>query len=748
MKLNMSDQQFLENLNLDLASMKGVRKLKRAGKPRQAALEAARVMFSRPFCNPVDEAEIPRLAEIIRSQCPDQVAYLRRLADNYFLKDPTDEEKCGRNPEDEHVYYGVPRRNYKERGEAVHMLARLHHLTGRGKYLRHAILHAREWISRFSPLPDGADPGMFDWHPGGDAGGLGLTHCVQNMNHALPFLRTKLSLREALMIAKALLAAADCCYRCVRLDVMFNIPLHLLTAAHTTGISFPEFKDSALWRRWAKKRLIVDLSGEPTASEDGYFREGFGYQRVNHCLMLMNMSYLRASGRGVPRKLRRVCEKTFEFASAVLRNDGKHAPYTDGATTAPHEHYIDSHEILHLAAALFRRRDFKAAAGSPYREDPLEYNVWLMGSKGYAWWKKARVPARSERVQRPADLGASGFQVLGGGKGLDAHQGILMYACNHNHAHHDVGSLDIYGLGRPLITERGTTCGYGDVFCYMDTDERSHNVAALVRRRPSGPRLDSQRHARTLHVSHEGCVQSSTMEHSLYESHLVRRTLAFIDVDAVAGRQIDEHDPTGIWIVADRIARSRPWPKGVTSPYELIETFFHFNAPETELGVERKQRSAWSRHEDGDRELRSYVGAERYIDRPSKTFRFYDALKAREDVDSDANLQVSAIAPSRSGYTMDMSFLTGVSNLYGGCVKRPSMRYRFRGHLPYEAAFMLIPYRGVRSKPYAGVKGEWKRSGAFEVAITLPAGVVRVRVRGLGGKRPKPRFKATFRSRK
>jgi hypothetical protein len=116
-----------------------------------------------------------------------------------------------------------------------------------------------------------------------------------------------------------------------------------------------------------------------------------------------------------------------------------------------------------------------------------------------------------------------------------------------------------------------------------------------------------------------------------------------------------------------------------------------------------------------------------------------DYLRAYEDVTSDANLQVTAVLPQQhNGYIMDMRLFEGFTGEYHGRVKRPVLAYRWRGFLPFEAAYVLVPFRGVRSKPYAGVTGGWSRTGDLSVTVRLPQGSVRVSAKGLRGTKPKP----------
>jgi hypothetical protein len=391
----------------------------------------------------------------------------------------------------------------------------------------------------------------------------------------------------------------------------------------------------------------------------------------------------------------------------------------------PNEHYIHQHEILHAAAAWFRRPDFKAAAGVPGNSDPLEYNVWLMGLAGFAWWDATAVPPHSQRELAGHDFRASGFQFFGAGRGLAAHYGMFACAAAHNHAHGDFGSIDLYGLGRPLLTDPSYVYHTDRMH-----DATAHNALVAVRRRPLGPRLDRKDFQKTLFVAHRPDIQVACMEHTLYESFIVRRTLCLVDADAALGRPGRGGDRRAFWLVIDRVQRRLPRPR---TWEDFLETFFHFNAPQTELGVDEAALTCWSRHDGRGLELLRYPATDANFTEKPQVVPLADYLRANENVDSDANLQISAVLPQRRRYVMDMRIIHGVTSEYGGRVKRPSMSYRWRGELPFDAAYVLVPFRGLRKRAYAKVEGRWMRPGELVVTVALPHLAVTVRAKGLTG---------------
>jgi hypothetical protein len=738
----MSDSQFLEFVDLAHPSMRHAGELASQGRTKAAARAAAEALFAQPFRHPIIEAEIPALSREINRRVPGQVEWLARLADNYLLVEPKPGLVCGANHEEEHGLYRACMRPWKRRGDAVHVLGRLYHLTGDRKYFDSAVCDMRRIVAAMIPLPDGEHAGAFQWHPHSNFGSHDPGHTAEKVCNGLPYLRADLSAAEALLFAKALLAMAEFNYRTCRHDVTHNITLHMLAGCLLVGLCFPALKPASQWVDFIQKRLEVDFASEAFVSADGYFGEGFGYQHVNHNLMQVCLRYLQAAGRKVAPRLRRTCERSFEFAAAITRADGNAPLLGDCHSQMLHEHYIQSHEMLHYAAAFFRRPDFKAAAGSPYCQDPLEYNIWLMGIEGLAWWDSVPMPLRKARRIEPHDLRASGLQFFGAGQGLAAHSGMFACARTHNHAHSDFGSIDLYGLGRPLLTDTSVTSYGEDSY----RSERAHSTLVPVRRHPLGPRLDRLDHARTLFVMHSPKIQAACMEHDLYESHRIRRTVCLVDAGAALkakgkGRGgLQPGDVSAFWLVIDRVERSHRYPGG-TEPQDFLETYFHFNAPQTELGHDAATLTAWSRFNPDGATLRRYSPTDVEFRGKSLRVRLEDYLRVNEDVTSDANLQVSAVLPPQhAGYIMDMRMFGGFTGEYHGRVKRPSLAYRWRGFLPFEAAYVLVPFRGVRDKPYADVTGSWGRAGELSVTVHLPQGAVRVTAKGLAAARPSPRF--------
>jgi len=125
--------------------------------------------------------------------------------------------------------------------------------------------------------------------------------------------------------------------------------------------------------------------------------------------------------------------------------------------------------------------------------------------------------------------------------------------------------------------------------------------------------------------------------------------------------------------------------------------------------VDEAALTCWSRHDGRGLKLLRYPATDmNFVEKP-QIVPLANYMMANETVDSDANLQVSAVPPERKRYVTDMRLSQGVTSEYGGKVKRPTMSYRWRGELPFDAAYVLVPFRGLRRRAYAKVEGQWPR---------------------------------------
>ncbi len=737
MRTNMSDKEFLEHIDFRFKAMKRASSLKEKRRYKAAALEAARVLFEDTFTHYLSDAEIPLLADIARNQFQNQIGYLKKFADEYLLSSPK-KKTSQQESEDERIMFLWPASTMSSRGGAAHILGRLFHITHEEKYIQAAIAIFNNLFEKFPDFDDVPHPGIFPWQPNShDYEKYALEHIGYEFCIAMPFFRTHTDPDTRLFFCKALLVLADVCYRGVYNDFIFNIPLHFITAPNMIALCFPAFKDSRKWREWATTRLTEDCTCFPISTEDSYFREGLGYQTVNSNLIFRNVQFMKAADMEIPKPLWNLSRRSFDLFCAVLRKDGKYPRIGDAATVMPHEHQIEAHEILNVAAAFFNEPRYKANAGTPTSSLLLmERHIWDMGLDGYRTWRDLPDVPFEERKQEPYDLKRSGLQVLGAGKGTDSHYGMLAYTSDFNHAHSDICSINIYGLGRSLIADPGVAT-YSRPYYSKDQAAESHNVLHMVRFKPSGPRHITRKWTNTLFVMHKPRIQAVCVEHTVYESLVLRRTLCCVTPD---------DSDIVFWVVVDHARASDTWPERKNSIpfYEVAETFFHFNAPETRLGINSQALTCWSRHTDDNRIIRAYNPQDTELREPHKELHLGDCLRRLQNTHSDANIQITAIPPNDDDLVMDMREIPGFTCRFPGYrVPTPSVGFRFQGCLPYDCAYVLFPFKGLKDKAPAKVSGHWTERNNLSLSVTTSRRKYRIAIDKLKSRPGTPLFTVT-----
>ncbi|MDX1384812.1 MAG: heparinase II/III family protein, partial [Thermoanaerobaculia bacterium] len=142
----------------------------------------------------------------------------------------------------------------------------------------------------------------------------------------------------------------------------------------------PELRRAKGWRRVARRRLEEEMAGQ--VLDDGVHFEGAtSYHRLALEMFLFADLLCRRNGPSLSAAYRSRLEKMFEYVLHYTRPDGSAPQIGDNddgrllilGTSPPSDHRY----LLSIAAALFARPDFKAAAGE-FHEDAL----WLLGLEG------------------------------------------------------------------------------------------------------------------------------------------------------------------------------------------------------------------------------------------------------------------------------------------------------------------------------------------------------------------------------
>ncbi|MBE0557778.1 MAG: heparinase II/III-family protein [Proteobacteria bacterium] len=174
-------------------------------------------------------------------------------------------------------------------------------------------------------------------------------------------------------------------------------------------------------------------------------------------------------------------EKMFEFVLAYSRPDGS-VPMIGDADDGRlfrlrlSEPISDHRHMLSIGAVLFRRGDFKGAAGS-YSQDAL----FLLGAEGFERFLQIQADVRSPDSRRFAE---GGFVIM---RSSDLHLladvGDIGMNGRGGHGHNDTLSFDLWARGAPLIVDPGTYVYTSDVAArQLFRSTRMHNTAVIAGR--------------------------------------------------------------------------------------------------------------------------------------------------------------------------------------------------------------------------------------------------------------------------
>ena len=353
------------------------------------------------------------------------------------------------------------------------------------------------------------------------------------------------------------------------------------------------------------------------------------------------------------------------------------------------------------------------------------------------------MPPRERRRIEPHDFRASGLQFFGLGQGLGAHSGMFACARTHNHAHSDFGSIDLYGLGRPLLTDSSVTSYAEDSY----RSERAHNTVVPVRRVPLGPRLDRLDHVRThlrraLPEDPGGLHGARPVRDAPHPADRVpgRRGRGAQDARARAGGALQPDDVPAFWLVVDRVERSHPYPGGTRAagvPGDLLPLQRPADAAGLRSqGIDRVEpiRSGW-------RDAASLCPDGRGVQGQAAAgagWRTTCGPARMSPATPTCRSQPSCRSVTTTSRTCGCSRASRASTTAAS--SGPCWRTAGGARCHSTRRTCSCRFRGMRSEAYATVEGQWGRAGDLSVTVRLPQGAVRVSVKGLGGKKPQPRF--------
>ncbi|GMV83956.1 MAG: hypothetical protein AMXMBFR7_51400 [Planctomycetota bacterium] len=719
-----SDADFVSLFDLnhsDLGRAKTSAARQDSNAARKAILDA---LERRPLRSYIGQGEAAALGCQISQDDPYAVPVLERFvaAMDHGKHGPVHKSTASRETYLHAIDYEHDAHMAIRRGRAWYYFGQLYALTGDKKWAGRAA-DLLDKVDAFgvdlrNVAPDAFVP-MLPYHPNCVQGSaLDQAHIVQNMGVVLPMLWPAWDAATRRKAVAYLAHEAGCFYRSYRDDPFYNIPFHGLVAMYGVAALFPQLKEAALWRAHFEK--LTGPGGPVTTPwimvQDGYFGEGLGYQQVN--LFLLTRSMLVGDrgfeGGRAADALRHEVECGYQLAAETVRPDGGAFTIGDHSLRSTHEHEIEYHEVLNLGAALFDRPDWKARAGGLRGTTPPSLLCFLMGTEGYARWKRMPAPELQSRAHR--SLGhAAGFNHLRAGTGVEAScHGLLNVSVASNHGHHDVNSVCIFGLGRELISDSGRL-SYTAEGNALQQAPNAHAMLRLGHLLPRGPRHATTRAVTCKLFAQSPCgrLQVAMGEHRLIEDHVSRRALILLL----------PHGPEqgdGVWLVWDRLSHAdttdgREPAVGTVlpAPQRVLETTFPLHA----LGGEARSDGldGWSRHAPQD--LLRARGA-----KEPTALTSADAHYVHEAGEGDANIQVSALPRLQPGATMDCAVQDGFYALTDLTVVRPVLSFHSRALLPFESSFALLPFRGLaETAPWEAAGGWTDRDGAFESVLRAKA---------------------------
>ena len=154
------------------------------------------------------------------------------------------------------------------------------------------------------------------------------------------------------------------------------------------GIMFPQFRDARRWKEFGVRELIRCM--EEMVYPDGVsFENSTAYHRLVLELFAYSAVLCQKNGIELLQAFWDRLEKMFEFVMRCMRPDGRMpmiGDSDDGRFFILANYYDwdrwDHRYLLSIGAALFKRTDFKAAAGERHEEV-----FWLFGEEGVEIWK-------------------------------------------------------------------------------------------------------------------------------------------------------------------------------------------------------------------------------------------------------------------------------------------------------------------------------------------------------------------------
>ena len=263
--------------------------------------------------------------------------------------------------------------------------------------------------------------------------------------------------------------------------VRTNHYLANLAGLFFSGVLFPEFTEAEAWRNFSRDELVREMDHQ--THPDGVHHEGsLNYHRFAAEIFLATAMLGRSNGLSFPDPHWKRIEGMLECILYVLRPDGE-LPRVGDAADIRLQHLDSRHVIadpshlLALGAILFKRADFRDAAGGfP------EYAFW---STGPADLREYRHLPPSTRAVASRSFPEGGLHVIRNGK-----EAYLLVRCGPlglrgvaGHWHYDQLGFELFVQGEPVLIDPGWYRYQADpeMFRYFKST-RGHNTVMVDER--------------------------------------------------------------------------------------------------------------------------------------------------------------------------------------------------------------------------------------------------------------------------
>ena len=223
------------------------------------------------------------------------------------------------------------------------------------------------------------------------------------------------------------------------------------------------FRSAEFGRRWLTKGTeILQEEMEHQAYADGVnYEKSIGYHRFVLELMYTASILCRKNNISLGESFNHRLERMFEFTLAYTRPDGSVPNVGDGDDGrlfrfSAREDFNDHRHALSIGSILFKRPDFRAAAG-PFHQDAL----WLLGTEGFEEYQRLKgdLPATGSR-----SFTDGGFYIMRSSDAVVfADVGDLGMRGRGGHGHNDTLSFELWCDGSALICDSGTFVYTADI---------------------------------------------------------------------------------------------------------------------------------------------------------------------------------------------------------------------------------------------------------------------------------------------